>query len=113
MRAQTGGRDGRKQEGKETLRGKRESNKTGFVEEDASLEQAGVRDDSMENFSELCGRRFSTSPFKAAGVPGIICHLGLHLLLFPVCFHYRACTVELEVALKCTIVPLWSFHHPS
>lgn len=50
MSAQTGGRDGQKQEGKEALRGKREWKKTGFVEEDASLEQAGVRDDSMENF---------------------------------------------------------------
>lgn len=72
MSAQTGGRHGQKQEGTETLQGKRESKKTGFVEEDASLEQAGVRDDSMEDFYELYGRRFSTSPFKAAGRPGII-----------------------------------------
>lgn len=100
MRAQTGGRDGQKQDGKETLQGKRELKKAGFVEEDASLEQAGVRDDSMENFYELCGHRFSTSLFKAAGVPGIICHYWLYLLLLAVCFHCRTCMFGLHSSLK-------------
>lgn len=51
MSAQTGGRDGRKQDGKGTNgREGRTGKKTDFLEDDASLKQPGVLDDSMENF---------------------------------------------------------------
>lgn len=67
MSAQTGGRDGQKQDGKENLQGR-----TDFVEEEATLKQPGLPDDSMGNHHVLYGRRFSISPFTATGAGEIL-----------------------------------------